>query len=332
MTALAHSSIAYRRLRAPSADGGLLATPPLNQAAAICQQNMAGRQADGFLAEIRQTARTALLEDARRYTQQYRNVELPQGGLSAAAIYMSGHQPQLFHCGVWAKNFALAQLAAAHRQRLSGGPPAVAVNLIIDNDDCGALAVKAPSGSIDSPHLETVTLDAGGPSLPFEQRGINDVELFNAFPQRVSAAVNGMIDQPLVTDLWRHARQAAGRSSNMGTVLAEARHALEGEWGLQTLELPLSHICQTGGFAAFAAHLLTRGVEFRQAFNELLDEYRRVNRVRSQSHPAPPLGADGDWIEAPFWLWSNHDPVRRPVFMRVAAGQLEITIGVGVLL
>ncbi len=325
MSALASRSIAYRRLRAPAENEALLAKPALQEAAACCQQNIAGRGEHAFLASLRATARRRLLEEAVRYTRAYRDVELPRGDLSTAAVYMSGHQPQLFHAGVWAKNFALSHLASAHRQRLVEGPPAVAVNLIIDNDDCGVVAIKAPSGSVEQPHLETVPLDAGGAPVPFEQREINDLDLFDSFPSRVCAAMNGVVGQPLVTDLWRHAKEAARRSSNLGQAVAAARHSLEGEWGLQTLELPLSHICQTPEFAAFAAHLLIRGEAFRDAFNELLVEYRQVNRVRSQSHPAPALGNDGDWIEAPFWLWNSQQPTRRPVFIRNQPGVLEIT-------
>ena len=67
-----------------------------------------------------------LLAAARRWT----------GGLSRRAswrsedpdgpIFLAGHQPELFHPGVWFKNFALGTLARRHG--------AAAVNLVIDSD------------------------------------------------------------------------------------------------------------------------------------------------------------------------------------------------------
>ena len=42
------------------------------------------------------------------------------------SIFLAGHQPQLFHPGVWFKNFALDRLARRHG--------AVAVNLVVDSD------------------------------------------------------------------------------------------------------------------------------------------------------------------------------------------------------
>ena len=39
----------------------------------------------------------------------------------------------------------------------------------------------------------------------------------------------------------------------------------------------------------------------------------------------PDLAADGEWLEAPFWIWSAEDPERRPLFARQSGGQVVIT-------
>ena len=49
---------------------------------------------------------------------------------------MSGHQPQLFHPGVWIKNFALDSIS-----RIAGG---VGINLVVDNDLCADSAILCP--------------------------------------------------------------------------------------------------------------------------------------------------------------------------------------------
>ena len=41
----------------------------------------------------------------------------PQPSDPQGLLFLAGHQPQMFHPGVWYKNFALGKLAAEHGQR-----------------------------------------------------------------------------------------------------------------------------------------------------------------------------------------------------------------------
>ncbi len=100
---------------------------------------------------------------------------------------------------------------------------------------------------------------------------------------------------------------------------------LEGEWGLDTLEIPQSQVCALPAFHWFTAHLLAHLPRLREAYNTAVDIYRRVNRVRSANHPVPNLATDGEWIEAPFWLWSSSAPRRRRLFARRHAGGMTLT-------
>ena len=63
---------------------------------------------------------------------------------STRLIYLAGHQPQMFHPGVWFKNFALGELARRHG--------ATAVNLIVDNDMLSDASLRVPGGSVSEPH------------------------------------------------------------------------------------------------------------------------------------------------------------------------------------
>jgi hypothetical protein len=64
---------------------------------------------------------------------------------------------------------------------------------------------------------------------------------------------------------------------------------------------------------------------FQQIHNTLLDAYRRENGVRSKSHPVPALETQGEWFEAPFWLWRETAPQRRRLFARTIGGAIEIS-------
>jgi hypothetical protein len=102
---------------------------------------------------------------------------------------------------------------------------------------------------------------------------------------------------------------------------------LEEDWGLSTLEIPQSVVCSLPAFQMFAAQLLFELPRFREVYNTAIDEFRRVNRIRSVKHPAPHLAADADWLEAPFWLWSRGDPRRRRAMVRRAGDELVISDG-----
>ena len=122
--------IEYRRLRAPDEDRESLVEPAFEDAAQIVLENQAAaaRQspeiAGQSLANLAEIGRAELLDLAFQYTSSYRNTSLDRQ--NATTLIMSGHQPKLFHPGVWFKNFALSNLG----QRLG----ATAVNLIVDND------------------------------------------------------------------------------------------------------------------------------------------------------------------------------------------------------
>jgi hypothetical protein len=62
-----------------------------------------------------------------------------------------------------------------------------------------------------------------------------------------------------------------------------------------------------------------------EIYNRSLVEYRRAYRVRSTKHPAPDLATDGDWLEAPFWMWTAADPRRKRVFVRRDQKRLVLT-------
>jgi hypothetical protein len=267
------------------------------------------------LRQLRAEARRNLLQEAQRHTRAYRDAE--PAAREDGPVILAGHQPQLFHPGVWFKNFALSALA-----RQWGGQ---AVNLLIDNDILRNPSIRVPAGSAAEPQVISVSMDRVFEAIPFEQREVADAELFGSFADRVRAAGNAMLSQPLIDEYWQLVLEARRRSPNLGRCLAEARHRLEGRWGQSTWEVPLSTVCDSPPFARFACHLLAHLPRLQEIYNTSLHEYRRVNHVRSRSHPVPDLELDGTWREAPFWLWSVACPARKRAFVRVRGDGLELT-------
>ena len=119
------------RQRVPRHDETVLSVPPLKQAAQHIEDNHQLLDSSGLnilgrsLIELRSEARSTLVSLAREYTEALLNQ--PLADCNSDRIVVSGHQPTLFHPGVWIKNFALNQLAQS-----AGG---VGLNLVVDNDN-----------------------------------------------------------------------------------------------------------------------------------------------------------------------------------------------------
>ncbi|MEQ8787566.1 MAG: hypothetical protein RIC55_14780 [Pirellulaceae bacterium] len=323
----------YRRWRAPRGDAAALVDPRPTAMSSLLAENMQrGRQydvevLDRPLVELTGQARRDLIEAARTYTLAYRDVAAPCPTERSASdapppIILSGHQPELFHPGVWFKNFVLGSLAA------SCG--AAAVNLVIDNDVPGSAAIRVPAGSRAAPRIEKVAYDRPLADVPYERRGILDAACFSTFAQRVEQtlaplAETPLVGTPLVGTLWPDAVEAARRSPILGDALAQARHMLEGRWGLSTWELPLSAVCRQSSWRVFAAHLLSRLPRLHADYNGALLDYRRAVHLRSRTHPVPELAVEEQWREAPLWIWSVGEPRRRRLFAREIGGELELS-------
>src|SRR5437762_3354647 len=120
-----------KHVHAPRADGTFVAVPPLAEAVAVAHRNrdcLAAARTDiqgRDLASIRTWARREVVSAARRYTPELLAGEIsaqlpgnacgPAGHQSAAdagsradsvdpvdtTLFVGGHQPTLFHPGVW---------------------------------------------------------------------------------------------------------------------------------------------------------------------------------------------------------------------------------------
>jgi hypothetical protein len=310
-------------LRAPRRHGRALQIPALDQAPVLYAANVVGRSAlDAAMGPgFRQAAQDDLVQRASAYSRQYRDIGCPPSSQPSdparGGPILSGHQPQLFHAGVWYKNFVLSELG----RRLDTW----AINIIIDNDVAAPTRVAVPQGTRDRVRRDWVAYDAPIPPIPYELRPIADRDVFDSFDRRLAEALGDRIGDPLVERLWPYARQAADRWGTLGQAVAAARHRFEQDAGLDTLELPLSQVCQSPWFWQFTARLIEQLPQLQAAHNDALAEYRRANKIRSRARPVPALTGENEWLESPFWVWRADDPVRRRLFVRHSEKLWELT-------
>src|SRR5262245_43704295 len=315
------SHLVHRLLRAPQEDGAALIDPALKHAAAIIQHNRSlGAQFDRvawFPSDYRKMARLSAAAAARVIPDDHKR-------FLDAPFILSGHQPELFHPGVWMKSFLLSSIA-----RSVGG---TALNLIIDSDLARHMGIRVPT--VGASAVIDVPFDVQGEQVPWEERAILDANVFKRFAATVRTVFGHVATSPsyhrglILDQLWPHAiahEAVTERWPTLAFALAVARNRLERELGLINYELPLSSYCLVRQLEQFADHLFARCEEFHEIYNSSVAEYRAVNHIRDRSHPVPDLDHEGDFYEMPFWIWSRQDPRRRRVFVRRMGSVLDVT-------
>lgn len=315
-------------LRAPAHDGELLAVPPLSDVGALLETNRhrltRSREPVLQLAwpDLRALARRELLLAARAYLT---SAGEPLAFRLALGIDMplllAGHQPELFHPGVWVKNFALAGLARRH-----GG---VAVNLLVDNDTVKSTALAVPAPTEGGLEVRTVPFDHWPGETPWEEYRPVDAAVFRACGDETAALLRGWDGEPLWTRFWPDvaARALAAGAPPVGACFAAARRRIERAWGCHNLEVPLSVVCAGEAFGWFAGGLLAELPRFVETYNRCVHEYRHTHGIRSRHHPVPDLEVAGDWLETPLWGWRGAAPRRARLFARVRPDRVELRAG-----
>ena len=323
------------RLKAPAEHGAVLAYPPLDNVASLLTENAlrlssphewraeprkgpddcthassgplrgsARRDLDKELdlPSLRLQAQQEILAAARSYL---RDAGEPVPDWSGSRFLVAGHQPELFHPGVWVKNVALYGLAGRH--------DALPLHVIVDNDTVKSTVLRVPYGE----HISRIPFDQGASDAPYEERPVLDETLFASLADRVHTISASWPFKPLLADFWQEVRRQSSRTPLLGERLTAARRHLERAFGVQPLEVPLSRICETEAFARFAAHLVLELPRLHAAYNAAALAYRRRHGLRSRNHPVPDLAREGEWYEAPFWIWHAGQGRRRRLFAQV---------------
>jgi hypothetical protein len=293
------SATTYPDWKAPAEDGQTLVWP----------------EPDQIVAQTRENQRR--LSSASKVTLQ--NVPLPElrrrqrewvGHDDAKALIASGHQTELYHAGVWAKD-ALGHAAA---QALNGEM----YHLAVETDAPKHLNLKWPGASLpitDDPGLATAQwCELLHPPTPAHVQSLD---------RELAEASHGWNFEPLAGDFLASMRRLALESTNLSAALTNATHELDWSLGLRHHALVMAPVLSSDPFLVFAHHVIARARAFATAYNNALAEYRRDNKVNTASRPMPDVAVDDDSVEVPFWLDDLRDGTRaRPTVLSAPAGWL----------
>ena len=324
------SPIVREYYRVPREDRGVSIRPGPAELPALVERNrrllaswtfeFAGRP----FAEFRAAARAEVMALARSYAGRW-GFGVDRDWSEPAPIIVTGHQPTLFHPGVWIKHFLAGSLAAA-----TGG---VALNLAVDNDEARGQVYRFPvrGGRSRGHEWQARGMLVEGANwlardVPIGEAAVIEIPFADAVPsiafeeQPVVAAPQPMqilMSLPAGPIGGHYVRfdplpaRAMYQADFLGEALLAARRWAEERLGLKNLELPVSRLADGEAFRLFVAEMLRRHEELFAAYNESLAEYRRVYRERSAAQPVPDLARDGVRIEIPFWVWRAGEPRRR---------------------
>jgi hypothetical protein len=341
------SSITRRRLRAPEADGAALIDPPLVELPALVEKNRECvrrfQESSGFSTEMCQRARRSAIDIPKISVETDTTLDLSR------PVVATGHQPELFHPGVWFKNFLAEQVARQTN--------AWALNLVIDNDLFHAPGIRVPTKGAAGPQVAEVLFDEPRAATTWEHRNLVSPERLRSFPRAVREAFASSMTSAsyregvLLDQFWPHVvasfeeQDRDFRAFHQGLVkdfaappidkyrpfgllrdcFTSARRKIEADSGIVLRDCPMSEIAFQSPFHEFLRLLFVRFREFHDIHNRALQEYRLIHGIRSLTHPVPKLVSDGEWLEMPLWISTFENSQRRPLFVREANECLEIS-------
>jgi hypothetical protein len=303
----------YRSYPVPREDGTWLCEPATSAVPPLLAANRRLLAADGNCRWLETP-----LPVLRRHLREFLGQHLTRP-LADRPLIVSGHQPDLFHPGVWFKNFLLSALAARHQ--------AVALNILVDHDLSRQLRLPVPCRTSDGCLVkQAVDLGYRWSMLPWERSFIDRSFAWEEFGEAIqrclsSLGIEGALFEAMLPALM--AGSQAGRP--LGEVIAGARHGLERKHGLEHDELPFSVLTTSEAWKIFVGELLSRIAEVQQSYRQILGEYRSLHRIRNPQRPIPDLARDGHWWETPFWVYSPRDPHRRRLWVQLDAQTVRLS-------
>ena len=289
--------------RAPAQHGETLLLPA-GSLVDLVQANEASLSVTPQWVSIRAAAREEVLALATRWTTDLVGpIDVPS---DSRFWVIGGHQPELFHPGVWVKNAVVHSLAS----QLNG----VSLNLVVDNDICPGSSISVPQGP-DSPSMATLEWDIPRSHAPWEERPAPTAELFSSFGKRCQQQMKPWGIEPLAgTQDW-----TAVPERGIVDRLVRLRADFERRCGVRNLELKVSDLADSISFRRFLLHVLRNAESFQRTYNTALSDYRAIHRIRSRSHPVPALDSTEYGVEVPFWVWRTEESRRSRLFVRCIA-------------
>lgn len=219
-------------------------------------------------------------------------------GRDDVLAFVTGHQPEFIHPGVWAKHIVA--------MRAAGAASGVALNLVVDHDAPKRTSLTVPAsdgGRLELRHLPFAEMRTG---LAFEGIPRVDADALERFRAAVRRTLGERYAGSTMPVFFDGALDAESAKDWVDQIVA-GRRAVEGRLGVRIDDRRVSDIwC-----SPMLIDILVNAERFADSYNHALDDYRTRYRVRGSQRPIPDLHRDEDRCEVPAWIYAADGPRRR---------------------
>lgn len=307
------------RISTPAEHGGVLLLPHPGDYARLVENNrnlaknalIAGQP----LADLAKEARKFAIDSAIDYTAGLRlnagGAQLPDGPIIA-----TGHQPIIFHTGIALKIFAMVTGA-----RSAGITP---LFISQDCDEFRAETISAPM--VDNGLIKRdFTLFPQSKKTTYETA---EVEPPSKLEERLQI-LRGSLDAPdlqniagIMDDYLANLAQLSLDHQSFTSRTIIMRRAWEWPVLGDYLETSVSALCKSLPYRIFTSHIIQNLNEFAIIYNNELQQYRILHKLRYPVNPFPDLSHEEEWRETPFWVMEG--AIREKLYARSTGGETLI--------
>ena len=301
----------------PRDDNTFLVSPQPHEWGSVLKRNAEriARYPDWIL-HLRRTARSESL---------FLKSDVP----NASPLILGGHQPDLFHPGVWFKNFVLNRLATNLR--------CLSLHVQIDHDVVRDVELAVPTLRSGQLTLSTQRFPTSqdGAFLPWENTRCSPLllEQWSEGLDRVITELNRFGIQPILQTRLGECIGLLKECKTFSEVTSQLRRIIEKDAGLINNEVPMSQLAKGGAFAAFVYRCFDEGENLLEVYNTSRDAFRAERGITNPGQPVPELRRVGEWIETPFWIYHTTEAAetlrasshyRQPAWIRVRTHTIEV--------
>ena len=272
--------------------------------------------------QFREQVRSATLKEAGKYSEKIctlcsnMNIAGTENLSSIKDFYapqkniiQTGHSPALAHPGAVIKHSLVNSIA-----KKSNG---IGINMVVDNDAGNDNCLNIPDINSLGSSVERMEYHPGLRNLAFEEIRYADSTQLSTLKERVLKSVHDPDMKKTFEDFINIAVTLSGETLQFSDLFTFARHAFLTRFGINNLEVPVSHISETDPFLNFFLHITANLKCFVDVYNAKLREYRKLKKISSKANPLPDLMEKGFVVEMPFWMWKRDEP-RKNLFASVA--------------
>jgi hypothetical protein len=269
----------YADWKAPRTDGAVLVWPDASDLIRRTHENKERLSSAGH-SRIQGVPLAELRRQMRRFV----------GHDDALPLVATGHQTELYHPGVWAKNVLINCIAEA-----VGGQ---AYLFDVDTDAPKHLNLRwPPATSLPITDDQRITSASwSGQLAPPTPSHIASLE------SELHAAERSWDFRSPTGEFLRSVRRLSLEAESLSPMLVNALHEIDWSLGLRHHAMLVSPMFLAEPYLLFVHHFMSRADSVASDYNASLADYRVEQSIKTPGRPMPDLRVSGEQIESPFWV------------------------------